>query len=294
MTTETLEEAREHDRAGRTIDVLILVKTTPTPSEKYEDTVCVAGIALSPGPVRWVRLYPIAFRHLAHDKRFKKYAVVRVHVSSPRNDQRAESLHADAGTLTVVKDYGSGPQRNALMAGVPLTTTCRLLDGIRTDINGPSLGMVAARQVRLEIEPHKGWTKAQQAKIDRWQQQPAFDLGLDDHIDAPPLEAPPFQAWYRYKCEAPDCNGHRQGILDWELTALQRRAQHEHKDPRRWIEDKYGDQMLAAERRQLLALGNHSLPNRRRTFSVLSIYYPKNEDWARAVNARSQQDSTLF
>ena len=47
---ETLEDARARDRLGREIEVLILVKTTPNPSATYEDTVCVAGLALAPGP----------------------------------------------------------------------------------------------------------------------------------------------------------------------------------------------------------------------------------------------------
>ena len=79
---ETLEDARARDRLGREIEVLILVKTTPTPSATYEDTVCVAGLALAPGPLRWVRLYPVPFRHLHKSTRFTKSAALTVHRSS--------------------------------------------------------------------------------------------------------------------------------------------------------------------------------------------------------------------
>ena len=48
--------ARQADRAGRRIQVFIVVKTAPTPSKSYVDTVCVAGLVVYPGPLRWVRL----------------------------------------------------------------------------------------------------------------------------------------------------------------------------------------------------------------------------------------------
>lgn len=295
MTTETLEEAREHDRAGRTIDVLILVKTTPNPSTSYEDTVCVAGIALSPGPIRWVRLYPIPFRHLEHGQRFPKYGRVRVKVSAPRHgDGRTESLRVALTTLTTVCRYRPGRERDELMAGVPQTTACELLAGTRSDANAASLGLVEAHDIRLEVEPHGGWTAKQQKVLDRWQSQPALPLEGAEHMEAPPLQTPPYKAWYSYQCAAPSCKGHRQGILDWELTALQRKAKANGADPRAWIHEQFGHRLLAADRRQFFSLGNQADAAKRTAFSVLSIYYPKNEDWARAVNARSQQDSTLF
>ncbi len=50
--------------------VLITVKTYPTLSQKYGELVCTAGIR-SDGS--WVRLYPIPFRRLYQDGRYKKY-----------------------------------------------------------------------------------------------------------------------------------------------------------------------------------------------------------------------------
>lgn len=295
MTTETLEEARERDRAGRTIDVLILVKTTPNPSTSYEDTVCVAGVALSPGPIRWVRLYPIPFRHLEYSQRFPKYGLVRVKVSAPRHgDGRAESLRVDLSSLAIVRRYRPGRERDELMAGVPRTTACDLLSGTRSDPNAASLGLVEAHDIRLDVEPHEGWTAKQQRILDQWRSQPTLPLDGAQHVEAPPLETPPYKAWYSYQCASTSCNGHRQGILDWELTALQRNAKADGADPAAWIRDQFGRRLLAADRRQFLSLGNQADAAKRTAFSVLSIYYPKDQDWARAVNARAQHDSTLF
>ena len=292
---ETLDQARALDRAGRTIEVLILVKTTPNPSSTYEDTVCVAGIALSPGPIRWVRLYPIPFRHLDHEQKFPKYGRVRVKVSAPKHgDGRAESLRVDLRSLTNVQHYKPGRERDIIMASVPHTTTCDLMSGVRADANGPSLGLVDALDVKLTVEPHPGWSPRQQRILDRWQSQPALPLDGSEHVDAPPLENPPFKAWYSYRCTAPGCRGHRQGILDWELTALQRKARAKAAEPEEWIRGQFGGRILDPVRKQFLSLGNQAAATKRTAFSVLSVYYPKKTDWTRALNARAQQESTLF
>lgn len=290
---ETLEQARERDRAGRVIEVLVLVKTTPNPSTSYEDTVCVAGVALSPGPLRWVRLYPIPFRHLTYEQRFPKYGLVSVRVSAPRHgDGRAESLRVDLPTLATVRTYKPGRERDRLMAGVPLTTACGLLDGTRADPNAQSLGLVEAHGVQLEVEPSGGWNAKQQQIIDQWRSQPMLPLLDGGRVEAPPLEAPPYKAWYSYRCTASACPGHRQGILDWELTALQRNAKADGADPRNWIRDKYETMMLKPGRVPLLVLGNQADAAKRTAFSVLSVYYPKREAWTKALNTQAQ--SALF
>ena len=56
--------------------VLITVKAAPNPSQTYGETVCVAGLRLDLDNVGWVRLYPINFRDLGDDSKFKKYDVV--------------------------------------------------------------------------------------------------------------------------------------------------------------------------------------------------------------------------
>lgn len=47
----------------------VLVKAYPQPSEQYGETVCVA--AITEDGSRLLRLYPIRFRHLDPEQRFK-------------------------------------------------------------------------------------------------------------------------------------------------------------------------------------------------------------------------------
>ena len=290
MSAETLEQARQQDRLGRRIQVLVLVKTTPNPSTSYVDTVCVAGIALSPGPARWVRLYPIAFRHLDQGKKFQKYSIVDVEVRQPSSDPRAESLRVSPESINVIEEPGNWVERHDLILSVPETTTCTLNAGIRKDANGTSLGIVRPHDVKIEIQRHRGWSKRQLDALRKWSAQPAFELEGFEHKDAPPLQCPTFQAWYRYRCTDPDCRGHRQGILDWELTAVQRRAEHDHADIEERIRHHFYDKMFKDDRSQWFILGNNAEASKRGSFSVLSVYWPPTKD----VKKAEYQSNTLF
>ena len=50
--------------------VLITVKTYPTLSRKYGETVCTAGVREDG---TWVRIYPVPFRRLNEEQQYKKY-----------------------------------------------------------------------------------------------------------------------------------------------------------------------------------------------------------------------------
>ena len=82
--------------------VLITVKAYPNPSRKYSETVCVAGIDVDNR--QWVRLYPIPFRDLDKDKRFKKYSIIQAKVVKARDDMRLESYKVNIYSIKIL-DY---------------------------------------------------------------------------------------------------------------------------------------------------------------------------------------------
>lgn len=55
--------------------VLVVVKTYPTLSSKYDELVCTAGF-LEDG--HWIRIYPIPFRKLEYERRYSKYDWVEI------------------------------------------------------------------------------------------------------------------------------------------------------------------------------------------------------------------------
>ena len=68
--------------------ILVLVKTYPTKSNKYVETVCTAGIREDGS---WVRIFPIPFRRLEDYQRFKKYQWIECTLYKSEKDKRPES-----------------------------------------------------------------------------------------------------------------------------------------------------------------------------------------------------------
>lgn len=81
--------------------IFIVVKTYPTLSTKYDEIVCTAGI-LDDGS--WARIYPLPFRKLDYEKRYKKYQWLEVPLQKNTGDPRPESYKV--GDITQIKLIG--------------------------------------------------------------------------------------------------------------------------------------------------------------------------------------------
>lgn len=68
--------------------VFITVKTYPVLSRKYDELVCTAGI-FEDGS--WVRVYPLPYRKLDYDNRYKKYQWMELPLVRNWSDPRPES-----------------------------------------------------------------------------------------------------------------------------------------------------------------------------------------------------------
>ncbi|MDM7996793.1 MAG: hypothetical protein QUT30_14075 [Acidobacteriota bacterium] len=69
--------------------ILITVKTYPTLSRKYGETVCTAGIREDGS---WVRLYPVPFRRLGDKEQYKKFDWIECQIRKNTSDPRPESF----------------------------------------------------------------------------------------------------------------------------------------------------------------------------------------------------------
>ena len=68
--------------------VLITVKTYPTLSKKYGETVCTAGIR---DDGTWVRIYPVPFRRLNDEEQYKKFDWLECRLVRNPTDPRPET-----------------------------------------------------------------------------------------------------------------------------------------------------------------------------------------------------------
>jgi len=258
------------DRQPRRLRVMITVTAAPNPSSGSGETVCVAGLEVGVAVTSWVRLYPVNLRHLVSDGRFRKYDIVEVDARPATSDSRLESWKPDMSSLRVVSRQNSSWSRRAWIDPVVSTSMCALQAAVESDAKAPSLALLRPVTIRdIELAPHPGWTADEQRKIDAYVNQ--YDLL--DATEKVPLEAPRFKGWYLYKCGEPTCRGHRQGVLDWEFVAYQRRLQNL-SDERtvQKLRERFLGMVCDPRKDTCFYVGNQA--KRRQTFSVIGMYYP--------------------
>lgn len=253
--------------------VLITVKTAPEPSTKYIETVCVAGVRVDRRPFEFVRLYPIPFRYLEGDRQFRKWQVIEVDTRSPllsSADHRGESRSVDVESIARFETLESRRARWRVLEDVSSRTMCSLVAGVKADLNATSLGLVRVKDFKgVDVVPGTGWSLSQQRKLNLHRDR--VDL-FDEGSKVRELEAPRFQAKARYTCFEEGCRGHQQGILDWELSALQLRLQAlPDAEAIAEIQTKFFDQKVSHGMEPFFFVGNQGNVARRATFSVLGI-----------------------
>lgn len=79
--------------------MLVTVKAFPAITRRRGEAVCVAGIDVD--TPRWIRLFPVPFRDMPPDRRFKKFDILEL-AASKASDPRPESHQANVDTLKVV------------------------------------------------------------------------------------------------------------------------------------------------------------------------------------------------
>ena len=76
------------------------MKTYPTFSKKYFELVCTAGINENG---EWRRLYPIPFRDLNKNERYRKYQWIEVNIKGNTSDPRPESYKTE-GPIKIISE----------------------------------------------------------------------------------------------------------------------------------------------------------------------------------------------
>jgi hypothetical protein len=205
--------------------VLITVKASPEIGRTHGETVCVAGVRLDVEPVRWMRLFPVPwdwFKGQSHPK----YQVVELDVVKHESDQRPESHRPLLDTVAVMDNLGSNLKRSAVLNRLPQPSMCALVEG--KGWSRTSLALVVPRQVvDFEWEDNTGNAEHRKKMLMAAQ-------GSLLSQDAPALEFCPFSFRFRYLCQAPSCNGHRQTIVDWEISEAWRKWRQMY--PTDWLE----------------------------------------------------------
>jgi hypothetical protein len=245
--------------------VLIVVRTYPTPAQKSVEVSCTAGITKDG---HWIRLFPIPYRFLSEDRRFKKYQWIDVSTLKARNDPRPESYKINPESIRVVS---SVPHINGWQARkekiFPLKRHC--LCCIKQEAKEkkfPTLGIfkpaTIQRLVITETEPQ--WTREQLTTL---HQQ---DLFLNNPEQ--PLEKIPYEFRYDFRCDESTCNGHLLICTDWELGQSYRKWRKEYGSG--WeqkFRQRYEEEMIHKYNTHFYVGTLHQYP---KTWIIVGLFYP--------------------
>jgi hypothetical protein len=251
---------------GETKRALIVVRTYPVPDESGIESSCTAAIS---DKGEWLRLFPVPWRLLPENQRFRKYQWVNLTVVKATSDARPESHHLTQGGISIVS--AELPTANAWQARkdivLPLRSHCLCCLIKQRDANQfPTLGIVRPESIsKLRIAPDPApWTEAQLSML---RQQHFF-------AEAPrqELEKIPFKFYYEFRCPETACNGHNVMCTDWEMAQSYRSWKAEYGD--QW-QDKF---RLRYESEMINKYDTHfylgtvaSHPNR---WIVIGLFYP--------------------
>ena len=262
-----------------TATVLVTVKTYPSPSDRYGETVCVAGARLDGDGPKWVRLYPMKYRLVDYEQHFAKYEILEIPVTRHGSvDPRPESVRPDQSRMRSIRKVGTSKnwaeRRELIRPLIGATTTCELIAANKAvDYSQPvpSLGLVRVNDAQVRVTDGEPWEPNQLAKVIKAAQPHLFNpAGFRE------LQPAPFRVTIRYRCASSDCNGHQPALLDWETGQAGRRWSRESGPARakQMLQGKY-ESLFGDDIDTHMFVGN--LHQHRTSFSALGVWSPKVE-----------------
>lgn len=232
--------------------VLITVKTYPTLSRKYGETVCTAGIRQDGS---WVRIYPVPFRRLGEKEQYDKYDWVECDLRKSTKDPRPETYHpTDVHTICPVAHVDTRDnwraRRSLLLRPAQVHTSLKtLISGAKA--NALSLAVFKPARVTGFVweNEDRDWNPDKVAEMRALTHQGdlfAADAWRETFRIIPKL---PYSFSYRFD----DADGHASElqVLDWEAGALYwnclRRANGDETTALAKVRQKYLDQFLKTD-----------------------------------------------
>lgn len=249
-------------------ELLVLGKTYPTISKKYELLVCVAGITANG---EWRRIYPIPWKIFwkYSESKFKKKQWIRYELRDNKpSDRRPESRKIKFDTIEVLHEESFRNIKKIL--DERLNTLEELQEKKDTEI---SLGVVRPKIIDIIWDD---WDYYKE--IDKLIKQQTT-LDITDGVKKSPvnIDFPDKKFQIIFKCN-PDCpKEHKMMCEDWEIGMLYLNVLKRHKDKEKAC-NIVRDKILKLQKDHkyiYFGIGTH---NKFGTWLIGSILYPKKEE----------------
>ena len=201
--------------------VLITVKTYPTLSRKYGETVCTAGVREDGS---WLRIYPVPFRRLDETEQYRKFDWIDCRLIKSRSDSRPETRHAaDLKALQPAGHIGTESnwreRRKLILATCAVHTRLQpLIDGAKA--NTLSLAVFKPTRV-LDFtweQEERDWDAKKLAEMRNQSQQ--SELFAEEAWRETFKVIPKLPYSFSYSFEDADGRKSSLQILDWEIGQL--------------------------------------------------------------------------
>ena len=209
-------------------EILMLVKVYPTPSKKYGETVCSAGITRHG---KWIRVYPVPYRDLPPSQQFVKFQWIRARITQAKEKlSRPESHKIDLNSIKLLEKIPAGDKWGE-RENYFLPYVSKSLEVLfeNQKIHNVSLGAFKPKKVKdFIIEPSEDeWDLGQKGILSQ------TSLFNDRRAT---LEKTPYRFRYKFTCNDDRCVGHNMIILDWEVFESYRRWKRIYKDGKLTLE----------------------------------------------------------
>lgn len=231
--------------------ILITVKTYPTLSRKYGETVCTAGVR---DDGTWVRIYPVPFRRLEEQQQYRKFDWIEADLIRSKTDPRPETRHpADMLQLVPVGHLDTNDEwierRRLLLEKSKVYTRLEPLIA-EAKANQTSLAVFKPSEVKnfLVEEDDRNWDPQ---KLLEMRNQAAQGELFEDEWPKTFKVIPKLPYSFSYRFTDADGRESTLQVLDWEIGALYwncySRHGHDEKIALQKVREKYMDQFLKSD-----------------------------------------------
>lgn len=211
------------------VRILILCKTYPSPSARFAETSCVAGMDENGN---LIRLYPVPFRLITGSQQFSKWQWIEALIERNPSDHRPESHKIGVDSICPGKILPAGEwhERREWLDKLTVYDSFDALETARIN-SGVTLGLVKPLRItvlRVQKSASEKWTPEEIDKLESMQRQPSL-FEDQERASIRMLEKVPFDFHYTYECLTDgETKSHTHKIVDWEASQLYRNVYRKH------------------------------------------------------------------
>ena len=206
---------------------LIIGRAYPEPSKKHIETVCTGAITEDG---RLLRLYPISWRYLNENQKYKLWSWAKFEIAKSHDDKRKESYRVREESIQVLSNVESRSEQWALLQKAISPDRETLERSYREDWT--SIGVVEIEYVDFRAsKPRTDWGEAK-----------PYTKQSHLYVDVKPLEQSPVDLKLRFRCKNnSSCKTHFCRLIGWSIWRHSANSEIGMPRLRRHREDEGGD-----------------------------------------------------